>query len=761
MATQATGHLAVGPPGFGPILIGAKVGDGLAQRGNNVDQASTQGLVPAPTTDDEGLLRGSWAGLPDLCLLIGPDRRYQGVNAADHPLLARPWPELRGQSIDAVNPRRLARETQAACQRAAATGQPQPLNYRLRLPGAGLRSFEAVISKQSDGWLCVARDVTARVQLERQRTEPQARQLRAMRGAADGLWEWDLLGGDEYLSPRGYELLGYPPEAGDTARFFELLHPDDHGSVRAALQSHAQHGAPFDVELRLLSAYGDYRWLRCRGISERNRQGRPVRVSGTLSDITVRKQTEEALRDSQSRFSAMFHTVPVGIALLELKGGVVLEANDELAGLLGWSTPEMVGRDGGSLGLWQTDAQRLSLFSPLARSNADDWLMHHRRGRTVRGRLSAQRVLLAGDEKLLCAITDVTDWRAAEEALGEQRDAYGAIFNATRDAIVSIDHRGRIQLFNPGAERIFGRDAAQVLGWRADRLLAPGTRPRLSAWLRPDDGATPAQALPTDRLQGLHADGRILDLEASLSLTRIKGRQVLTAILRDVSERVQAEALALQHRQQLSALTEQLMTQERVTTQRLAQALHDQVGQTLTALRLTIERQARRRPDDDGQASALVDAALREIRQVLVDLRPPLLEDEGLLAALDNELATRRALHPGVALLLSAPAAVQTQRWPVPVEYALFMIAREAIDNALRHAAPQQVSVSLAGGPGALTLTVRDDGSGLAAQGQRARPGHLGLIGMRERARAIGAEFSLRPHAAGGTLLRLHWAAPA
>jgi signal transduction histidine kinase len=439
-------------------------------------------------------------------------------------------------------------------------------------------------------------------------TAEQARYARAMQGSADGLWEWDLAADSEYFSPRCRSLLGRP--AGWQGRFVEQLHADDQGPLRAALQSHLRHGAPLDIDVRLAGA--DARWLRCRGWTERDARDQPQRLLATLSDVTVAKFTEQALSDSQSKFRALFHTVPVGIALIDLASATVIESNDELARLLGRPAQAVVGRTAAALGL-----------PPLAAS-----------GRT-----------------------------------------------------------------------------------EVDNLE-----------LRP----------------GLHA--KLVAEPVTLA-----GRALRLCALVDISVQVNAEAA-------LSALAEQLMDQERRTTQRLAQALHDQLGQTLTALRLTLDLGA---PEARQQARALIDQALRDVREVLVDLRPPLLEDEGLAAALDNELAQRRALHPGVRLVLDSDAALLDLRWPAAVEYAVFMIAREGLENALRHARPGTVWISLQGGPGEIALGVADDGIGLAPGFER-RPGHLGLVGMRERARGIGATLALAARDGGaGSRLSLHWAAPA
>jgi len=537
------------------------------------------------------------AALPDLCFLIGPDLRFTACNHPDHADLHAPWATLQGQPLAGIGPPAVARRFVAACD-----WQPRRLSYTLHTRAGRVARFEASVAPLPGGagWLCITRDLgTADAE--------QARYARAMQGSADGLWEWDLAADSEYLSPRGQALLGRAGHAGHLA---DLLHADDLGLWRAALQSHLQHGAPLDLDLRIAGPE-PWRWLRCRGWTEHGANGRPARVLATLSDISFARFTERALTDSQAKFRALFHTVPVGIALIDVAGETVVDANEELARLLGWPTLSVVGQTAQALGL-----------APLP----------------------------------------------------------------------GLDGRTEID----------------------DRELRPVSGCRLHAKL---------VAEPVE----------------------LAGRALLLCVVVDISVQIDAEAA-------LSALTGQLMAQERETTRHLAQALHDQLGQTLTALRLTLDLGA---TDTRAQARQLIDQALREVREVLVDLRPPLLEAEGLAAALDNEVAQRRALHPGVRFALDADATLAAQRWPADVEYAVFMIAREGLENALRHARAAEVRVGFQGGPDEIELRVEDDGIGLDSGFER-RPG---LVGIRERARAIGARLALEPRPSGGTVLTLNWEA--
>ncbi len=125
-------------------------------------------------------------------------------------------------------------------------------------------------------------------------TESEERYALALRGANDGIWDWDLRSGRFYCSPRGKELLGYAPEGTPDAigEWIGRVHPDDRASLRAALDAHvAGETANFESEHRLRGPDGAYRWMLARGLAVRDAGGRATRVAGSLSDITERKRT--------------------------------------------------------------------------------------------------------------------------------------------------------------------------------------------------------------------------------------------------------------------------------------------------------------------------------------------------------------------------------------------------------------------------------------------------------------------------------------
>jgi two-component system sensor histidine kinase UhpB len=150
---------------------------------------------------------------------------------------------------------------------------------------------------------------------------------------------------------------------------------------------------------------------------------------------------------------------------------------------------------------------------------------------------------------------------------------------------------------------------------------------------------------------------------------------------------------------------------------------------------------------------------IRLVRELSFDLRPPLMDDLGLLVALRGQL---EALAERSGLGVSLTSEALPDRLPPEVEIAAFRIVQEAVTNVVRHAEARRVDVVLRGAAERLEIEVRDDGKGLDARDAAGRPGggvHLGLPGMRERAQALGGNVTLESAPGGGTTLRatLSW----
>jgi PAS domain S-box-containing protein len=132
--------------------------------------------------------------------------------------------------------------------------------------------------------------------------ESEERHTRALQGSTDGLWDWNMITDAVYLSPRWKEMLGFAEHELPNIRqeaFLDRLHPEDVAKVKAARQAHFKRGVPYQVEFRLKTKSGAYKWFITRGQARRDARGRLVQMTGTISDIDDRKQVEAALRESE------------------------------------------------------------------------------------------------------------------------------------------------------------------------------------------------------------------------------------------------------------------------------------------------------------------------------------------------------------------------------------------------------------------------------------------------------------------------------
>jgi signal transduction histidine kinase len=203
----------------------------------------------------------------------------------------------------------------------------------------------------------------------------------------------------------------------------------------------------------------------------------------------------------------------------------------------------------------------------------------------------------------------------------------------------------------------------------------------------------------------------------------------------------------------LGELSTMMVRQHEAERLRLSRELHDETAQTLSAVKLEVGV-LREGADQAGKVRLdrvleLVDAGIRGIRRVTNDLRPALLDDLGLAAAirsLAEDVRARGRLEVDVSLPPELP------RLPPETELALFRAAQEALANVIRHAGASRVELGIREDGDALRLTVRDNGRGLAPSGPVAHP-HLGLAGMRERMLALGGSATLTPGREGGAVL--------
>ncbi len=224
-----------------------------------------------------------------------------------------------------------------------------------------------------------------------------------------------------------------------------------------------------------------------------------------------------------------------------------------------------------------------------------------------------------------------------------------------------------------------------------------------------------------------------------------------------------AQQEILESRERLRELTAHLTTAREQERARLAREIHDELGGALTALKLDIRALGNRMEGRDGEAgeklasmAAATDMALENLRRIISELRPAILDDLGLVAAIEWQLKEfRRRFRKKCRLEVSPELEWESCGLDANTAVGVFRIFQESLNNIVRHAEAESVSVSVLAEPqGGLTMEVRDDGRGFAPS-QLEKQGSYGVLGMRERALQLGGTLAVSGHPGQGSCVCL------
>jgi PAS domain S-box-containing protein len=347
----------------------------------------------------------------------------------------------------------------------------------------------------------------------------------------------------------------------------------------------------------------------------------------------------------------------------------------------------------------------------------------------------------------------IAERKRVEAALRESEERYRELFENARDAMYVHDLDGTYISVNHAAEELSGYSREEIVGHSFTEFIATE---HIKQVRNNFCGKIATRGQTSYEVDVIAKDGRRVPVEVSSRAIYENGVIVgVQGTARDITERKQAQdALQMFSRQLIEAQEEE--------RRRIARELHDQIGQVLTAVKMNLHTVQRVCNGTDEGAHIkdnieAVDEALRLVRDLSVDLRPPLLDDLGLVTAL-RWYVDRYAKRTGIAAEVIVELKDPNERFSREVETACFRIAQEALTNVVRHARATDALVSLRKEDAILILSVKDDGIGFdheALQRRAPRAATLGLLGMQERAHAAGGVLEIHSRVSKGTEIRL------
>jgi len=330
-----------------------------------------------------------------------------------------------------------------------------------------------VVERDADGMALrmvgTSSDITRRKEAETALQESKERYALTERAVNDGLWDWNILTGEDNFSARWKAILGYQdnelPNLKST--FQELLHPEDRQRVEEVTVGHLQNGQRYAVEFRLRHKDGSYRWVFSRGEAMRDEAGRPYRMVGAVTDITERKVAETALRESEEKFFKVFQSSPTPIALTTLEDGRYLDANEEFLKMMQRTRSEVIGRTSLEIGIWADPAERTAIIGNVKKLGSGrniELSIRNAAGEIRQILWSAEIVVIGGQNCLLGTSLDITDRKLAEQKHRESEERYRQLFELESDAVILVDcETHRFVDVNQSAQRLYGYTRAEFL----------------------------------------------------------------------------------------------------------------------------------------------------------------------------------------------------------------------------------------------------------------------------------------------------------
>jgi PAS domain S-box-containing protein len=353
-------------------------------------------------------------------------------------------------------------------------------------------------------------------------------------------------------------------------------------------------------------------------------------------------------------------------------------------------------------------------------------------------------------------LRDITFRKRAEDAERRSDRRLAAVVDTTTDAIIIIDHQHNITLANQAVEKMFGHARESLMGKGIDLLLPQRFRQAHRSHIKHfgRTGTSVRRMGGEANVMGLRANGEEFSIDASISHLMEDGKQLYTVILRDITARRQAQLELEISRKSLRELYDGLQTIREEERKRIARELHDDLGQGLAALRIDLTLLRAELPRDDtglAERAASIDDALlntiKSVRRISSDLRPRPLDDLGLVAAVQM-LAEEVSQRHRIAISVDAPLGELSL--PDEIASPLFRMVQEALTNVVKHAEASSVAITFSQAAGELTLSIDDDGKGINPTAS-SKSDSFGLIGMRERLRAMGGRMEIVSTAAKGT----------
>ena len=609
--------------------------------------------------------------------------------------------------------------------------------------------YEDHIYPSPDGVTIYFRDISGRKKNEKKVKELQAKMDAVMSIGKIGFWEWDIER-DEFLwSDRMFEIHGLDKK--NKIRYDTMLsyvHPDDKHYFFELKDRQIKSKENVSVEYRVILRDGTVKTLSASMEAITDELGKAIKFMGILQDISKNLKSKIALEKSLQRNTAFLKAIPDLIFAIN-RDGVFIDYHNPVDKKTFIAPGKFVGKKMNEVlppELAEESLKNVQMVLTTGMAPIHQYQLEHPEGKLF----FEARYATINESEALVIVRDITKRKITEEKLKQSEEKYYSFFDQSADAIFIFDENGQFQNVNTVSVNLLGYSVSEFRNMFLQDLLSDSNVSKNPIRFDLLDAGNPVIRQRVFKRK----DGTRLDVEIH-SKKLVDG--TFLGVVRDITMRKKAEEEIICANEKLHQLTDHLLTIREEERSKIGREIHDELGQYLTVLKISVSRldtgktELKNHTKEINEILKQLDNCLNIVRKISYELRPGILDDLGIIDALDwHAIEFEKRTEIKTVFISDVEELNLSEEQAI----GLFRIFQESLTNVARHAKAKMVKGELKVKDNFIVLSIKDDGVGFDINAI-ANNKSLGLLGIKERTVMMKGDCIINSSPGKGTTVKV------
>jgi PAS domain S-box-containing protein len=635
-------------------------------------------------------------------------------------------------------------------------GKIWPLRFRIKHKNGNYVWLEGSITNKLDdprlcGILTNLRDVTQRVEAEATIKKSNERFNIVTTATNDMIWDWNLETDELWWNHNYHDLIGY----GDNTKHHTIsswissVHPDDRERVVTGIYKVINSGEVYWCdEYRYLKSDGTVLYTYDRGYVSHDDSGKPYRMIGSMLDITGRILAEQAVRESEEKYRTLVEQASDAILIADGTGRFIT-VNTSACKMADRTEAELLQMSLYDFAIIDEIRELPLRFADLRKGETvvTERSMNVRSGLVRQVEITAK---LLSDGRILVFVRDISERVKAQNEIIKEKNLSDSIINSLPGIFYLYDEKGNFLRWNKNLEVVSGYDAQEIRNILPIDFFDAEEKPKMKEMGREVFGT----GMASREANFLRRNKQRVPYYFTGWRVIFEGKPCLIGVGMDITEKRKSEELLQKSYEDLRALAAHLTRVREEERKRIGREIHDELGQQLTAIKMDVAWMDKKIPPEARDLKVklkniitLLDESNRSVRRILSELSPGIIDNNGLLEALEN-LNRQFTATTGIPVLFTTKEKkiILSQ----DIANCIYRVYQESLTNIMRYAKAKQVIASIDFVEDNIRVAIADDGTGFNATSVRNNKS-FGILGMKERVLSFGGSFHLQTKKGMGT----------